>query len=254
MNNFSTRDYLDSPQAKELIDRIEAVLEGAFRVLAPQGKVVIIESWSDARVFLIAKAFERKGLFVDLDSFSPERLSHNLSVIVLSRSLRPSHIKDPLLALAAVVTFGDVPRIGGWAAEQIRSFFNASPTMVLEYASGDERGTMLYEILEQEGLALWYMTSTTGYRSTIIYPAIEIPRLIEDLRQLGQEVKDKNVAKVTKQFLVNINSKNAQDEKVEEGKGFEDENLKQRIEGEELTTILNGIQKDKEDRICIVKN
>jgi len=217
MNNFSTRDYLDSPQAKELIDRIEAVLEGAFRVLAPQGKVVIIESWSDARVFLIAKAFERKGLFVDLDSFSPERLSHNLSVIVLSRSLRPSHIKDPLLALAAVVTFGDVPRIGGWAAEQIRSFFNVSPTMVLEYASGDERGNMLHELLEQDGLALWYITSTVGGKTATLYPAVEIPRLIRELKHTAQELQDQKLGNITKQFLNEIDSpKKVQDENIED--------------------------------------
>lgn len=239
LNNFSTRDFIDSPSVKELIDRIEDLLEGAIRVLAPGGRVVVVESWSDARVLLIAKAFEKRGLFADLDFFSPERLSENLSIIVFSRSPFCTHIKNPSLGLAATVNFGNVTRIGGWAAELMRTFFgNVSPTMVLEYTSGDERGAMLYEILEQEGLALRYVTSTTGHRSATLYPAIEIPRLVEELKQTGQEVEDKKQGKITRQVQCEMNSvKKAQDEEIEEIEGFKDENLNQRIEGEELTTL-----------------
>ncbi len=201
----STRDFLDSPSAKESIDKIVELLEGSVRVLAKGGKVFIVEKWSAARVLLIAKAFERKGLFVDLDSFSPERLSWDFSVIAFSRTSFAKHIKDLSLALAAVVDFGTAGRFGGWAAELIRSFFeNVSPTMVLEFASGDERGDMLYEILEQEGFALQYLASTTGYRSAILYPAIEIPKLVEELKREGQEVKDQKQGKIVRQFLSEI--------------------------------------------------
>lgn len=238
LKNFSTRDFINSQRAKELIDRIEGVLEGVLRALAPQGKVVIIESWSDARVFLVAKAFERKGLFINLDYFSPERLSHNLSLIVFSRFSSPSHIKDPLLALAAVVTFGDIARIGGWGAELVRSFFKVSPTMVLEYASGDERGGMLHELLEQEGLALWYMASTTGGRTATLYPAIEIPRLIEEVKSMGREVEDQKLGNITRQFLNEINvPKETQDKTIHKTEGFEDGKLNRTIEREESIPV-----------------
>lgn len=214
---FSTRDYLDSPEAKERLDRTEELLEGVIRVLAPEGKVVVVDSWSDAWILLMAKAFERKGLFVDLDFFSPERVDEKYSAIAFSRSpLQTSYVKDLPMALAATVNFGKAPTVGfggtvsvgGWAAELIRTFFgDVPPRMILECKIEDEddEGILLNEILEREGLALWYKTSTTGDKSAILCPAIEIPRLIEELQRFGRELETQNGGKIMRQFLSETN-------------------------------------------------
>ena len=139
INNFSTIDYLESAQAKKAIESIEKLLEGIIRVLSPEGKVVIIESWSDARVLIIARAF-RRGLFPDVRFFPPERVSIDFSTIAFSRIAPPTYIKDLALALAATPEFGTATTLGGRAAEAIRQIFaDPSPTMLLEYTRGDDR-------------------------------------------------------------------------------------------------------------------
>ncbi len=89
--------------------------------------------------------------------------------------------------------------------------------MVLEYASEDGKEGVVHEILEQEGLALGYTTSTTGYRRVTLYPATEVQRLIKQLRQLGQELEERKLGKIIRQFLAEIDSsKEVQDEKIED--------------------------------------
>ena len=57
--NISTEEYLESQDATELLDNLYDISCRIKEFLKPNGRIIMVESWSDARIFLIGKAFER---------------------------------------------------------------------------------------------------------------------------------------------------------------------------------------------------
>lgn len=201
MNSFTLEEYFNSPEAKGRILELEELLEGVPKVLAPDGSVIVVESWSPTRILLIAKAFEQKGLLLNIDLFSPYDLGIEYSIMAFSRHGSKAPIHDIPLAIAAVFGFGrDGKNFSGLSAEFMRTLFATNPPVAaLEFFS-DEKGKVRIEIFEQCGLMLYFKTFSTGHREATLLPALEIPSFVDMLKGyeigINREKKDKIIQKL----------------------------------------------------------
>ena len=106
LNTHNVADYPDSEDGRGFFLRFGNLIDKIKRVLAPNGHLVIISEWTDIRVFLICKAMEQKGLFIDSEVFNCERLSREFSVIVFSALKKmPDHSMDLSMGMLLHSTF-----------------------------------------------------------------------------------------------------------------------------------------------------
>ena len=190
---LSYEEYMGRDEGKFLFSKLEHIAEELFQYLSPNGIIVIVNSWSDELVRLVGRAFERKGLFIDLDYFKPEDVSDQHSVIVFSKRTQKIAIKDIPLALASKIMLGEGGvEFKGVTAETVRNLFDdIEPTALFEYEYSDENDIVVFEVLEKDGLSLIYNTITNGVRKSIISSAILIPQHIANLQQTIEENKCK---------------------------------------------------------------
>ena len=92
----------------------------------------------------------------------------------------------------------------GIAAELIRKLFgDVTPRLLLEYDYGDERGLVLDEVLEREGLMLLYRAFTDGSRMAILHSATEIPQAIEGFQKMEKALVAEKRGTIVRTFLAN---------------------------------------------------
>ena len=192
---FDTELYFESQEGKRLFDEIEKIAKAISGHLKDDGRLVVIDSWSALRVLIVGRAFERKGLFIDLKHFLPERVSRNYSTIVFSKSKTSSPIQDIPRGLSIIRNFGNVEQASIFselAAESLRKVFNDATVIVKsEYINEDDGVAFQDEILEKEGLSLTYCTRDDGGRVAILASSLSIPYNIKFLKGL-QNSKSSN--------------------------------------------------------------
>ena len=176
-------------EAQRLLAYLEKIGNRLKELVKTQGQIIVLESWSDHRVLLVGKAFEKAGLYVNPHRFIPERVGLGPSVIVFSRCMEPVPLKDRIYSLSTVVRFPAEPQqYSGTAAESLRVLFGDGEIKAqFEYES-KARGLTLYnEILEKEGLILVFISDSGGGKGAWIFPGISILHL---MRQFDESKND----------------------------------------------------------------
>jgi hypothetical protein len=206
--DIKTEDYLESQEATILLDNLYDISFRIKEYMKPNGRIIVIESWSDARILLIGKAFERAGLYINLDLFEPEKLSRDYSIIVFSADKESSIIDCIPNALSTGFHFpNESPEYRGFAAETIyRLFRNGNTKMILEYESIDGELKMYTEIIEKEGLVVLYRASNKGGRGACLFPGIAIPILISETNKLERDLVENNDGKILNKVLSDLSA------------------------------------------------
>jgi len=190
INVYDSETYLNSEDGKKIFHKLELMAETIDRILNSTGRVILVDFWSDDRLLLISKAFESKGFSVNLEIYDPKMISKMHSVLIFSKLPDQHQIKDRIVGLAAFVNFSSGPHgFVGISAEAIRKLFNdTKPLMECEYQLYKGNVRMLNEIIEKEGLALFYRTGTNGRRTAWVYPGIMIPEIISNMKTMIKEI------------------------------------------------------------------
>lgn len=189
-HELSFEDYMRGDEAKRISAELVKLAGGIKRVLAPGGYLIIVDSWSEIRVQLVGRAFEKEGLTIDLESFSPERVSTTPSPIVFFESADSTNIHDLPLGLATMIAINkNEPLIlVNVAAESVRKLFgDVEPVTQCEYCVKDYNDIKVKdEIFERHGLSLFYRSASDGGRMALISSSLVIPEHIQHLHELKE--------------------------------------------------------------------
>ena len=201
--NIFTEEYLNSQEAKELLGNLYDLACNIRQLLKPNGRIIIVESWSDARIFLIGRAFEKAGLNINLNLFDPARLSKNHSIIVFSYNINSTLIGDIPKALSTAFMFdNEAHKFIGVSAETLyRLFTDGSTKMMLEYESSEISQKMYTEIIEKDSLILLYRASNKGGREAWLLPGIAIYTLIKNFKKLENDLSSDPDTKILNMVL-----------------------------------------------------
>ena len=179
---IDTDDYLNSKSCLELNILLERIAKELNSYLTNDGIVIIVESWSDARVLLIGRAFERQGLYIDFERFYQEKVSIKHSTIVFSKQKTVIEIPDLPLSLATMMDLKlGGPEFRGASAESIKKIFvDDQPVFSKTSDVEDSDIKVLDEIYTREGLTLLYRSGSDGRtRRAIIVSAAQLKENIE---------------------------------------------------------------------------
>jgi hypothetical protein len=167
--------------------------------------LIVVESWSADRVWLICKAFEKVGLFIDIKRFYPEKVGIEPSVIVFSKSTDKIPITDVPFGLSTVVTFPTGPPVYlGTTAESFRNLFiNGNVLVHFQFESDDNTIHGVYEVIEKEGLILAYRANIDGIKNAWIYPAIFINDLLQTFREIENDLIKKGSGRIINKVIPN---------------------------------------------------
>lgn len=185
---FDTETYFNSRDGKRLFSELGKIAVAIRELMTDSGHLLVIDSWSEFRELIIGRAFERKGLFIDVEHFNPQNVGMDYSTIVFTNSKPVSEIHDLPHGLAVAKNFKDEYHgnvSDGIAAESMRKLFNGATVIRNEkFIHNEKKGITQCEILEKEGFSLMYFTHEEGNRVAIMGSALSIPYRIENLRQL----------------------------------------------------------------------
>ncbi len=184
MNDFNLESYFKRSDVKGSFETLKTIVNIFNTVLKPDGIVIIVDSWIDARIFMISWALGQYGLFPNLEYFSPENHLENYTMIVFSRSPKKSIIKDIPCGIATMLNTGDNCMVfEGAAAESTRRLFEGTaPTMTFESIWDEANTVEKIEVIEKHGLGLLYRSFSNGSRRAIITSSIFMPKIIEDIK------------------------------------------------------------------------
>jgi len=62
IDSYCMDTFLISQKGIDIMRYLENIADGIVRVLAPNGRVIIVDSWSSDRIFLVSKAFKKRGI------------------------------------------------------------------------------------------------------------------------------------------------------------------------------------------------
>ena len=193
LEGFKLPSYVadfESEDAQRLLAYLEKIGKRLKELVKPEGRVIVLDSWSSHRVLLVGKAFEKAGLNINPHRFISERLGLEPSVIVFSRSIEPVPLKDPIYSLSTVVRFPKEPQqYSGTAAESLRVLFSDGEIKGHFECESKARGLTLYnEILEKEGLILVFRSDSDGAKGAWIFPGIAILKLMQKFDELNKNL------------------------------------------------------------------
>jgi len=190
-NTFDTSSYLQSQEGKNILRGLKEIGTIVKKHLTDGGHLVLIDSWSSIRALLIANAFEKVGLYIDIDHFHPESISMKYSSIVFSKAKPENLSQDLPIGFAMIADRNEDGAhccFSGQYAEVFRSLFAGSKVLFEDTFSIKALDTSFkQEVLEKNGIAIKYISTTDGIRRATIGPSLYLPILIESCK------KDKKV-------------------------------------------------------------
>ena len=194
MESPDRETYFTTQEAKRLSNELGKIADSIKRVMTETGRVIILESWSDDRIFILGRIFEEHGLFINMDLFPVEKVGIKPSIVVFSKVKAHSMVHDVPLALASSMTFPPRKQCNfrNTSAESIRKLFqNATTIAILEYIHNDETDNTILKLLEKDGVVLFHLMKFTGgvLQSTIL-PATEIPHFLQKFKNIRNEIRD----------------------------------------------------------------
>ena len=199
------KDFVESEEGLRLFSELEKIGKRLHELINSKGQLVIVDSWSADRVWLVCKAFEKVGLFIDIKRFIPEKVGREPSVIVFSKSIDRIPIKDLPYGLSTVVEFPSGPPVYlGTTAESIRNLFiNGDVIAHFEYESNDNKINKYNEIIEKEGLILVYRADNGGVKNAWVYPAIFINDILKNFKIIENDLIKKDSGKIINKVVPN---------------------------------------------------
>jgi 2-polyprenyl-3-methyl-5-hydroxy-6-metoxy-1,4-benzoquinol methylase len=202
---LNIKAFLESEEGLRLFSELEKIGKRLYELTNSKGQLVIVDSWSADRVWLVCKAFEKVDLFIDIKRFYPEKIGIEPSVIVFSKSIDNIPIKDLPYSLSTVVKFPSGPPVYlGTTAESIRNLFiNGNVLAHFEYKSNDNKIYKYNEIIEREGLILVYRADNGGIKNAWIYPAIFINDILKSFHTIENDLMMKGSGRIINKVLPN---------------------------------------------------
>jgi hypothetical protein len=202
---LNLKAFEKSKEGLRLFLELEKIGKRLHKLIHSKGQLVIVDSWSGDRVWLVCKAFEKVGLFIDIKRFYPEKVGIEPSVIVFSKSINKIPIKDLPYSLSTVVNFPNGPPVYlGTTAESTRNLFiNGKVITHFEYESNDKKIYEYNEIIEREGLILVYRADNVGARNARIYPAIFINDILEIFKEIEDNLIKKGSGRIINKVVLN---------------------------------------------------
>ena len=198
MSDLTTASYFQSEEGSRIFVELKKIGNRLKDLVKSDGQIIIVDSWSDVRVLLIGKAFEIVGLYIDIKRFLVKRIGVEPSVIVFSKSIESVPLKDLPHSLSTALHFPDgFPVYIGTAACSIRNLFKDGEIKArFEFESNDKRIKKYNEIVEKEGLLLFYRADNQGLKNARIYPSIFILDLLQTFDELKDELTAENSGKI----------------------------------------------------------
>ena len=191
-NTFDTPSYLESQKGKDILEGLVEIGISVKKHMTDEGHLVIIDSWSSTRALLVAKAFEKAGLYIDIEHFDPEEVSKMYSTIVFSKYEPTQSSQDLPLGLAVITCrqeiFKSVYVCSGHIAEVYRSLFTDSKT-IFESLTKIDNTLVKQEVLEKNGIAMRYLSDTGGLRTAAIGSSLFVPLFVNFCEEHENELK-----------------------------------------------------------------
>lgn len=187
VTGLSRNDFLASSTVRSIINDLTEASLVMSRILKRQGIIAWIECWSDARLLIVGHAFDAASFTIDWNQSALEQQDEHAKVIwsllVLSQSADP--IPDATLSAITYTRMSRKPlRFVGGAAESIRDVFADVEPLWLFEAEYIESGEVLrIEILQREGLLLYYKTTEQGHREAEMASTAGLPGLMRVVKQ-----------------------------------------------------------------------
>jgi len=194
--DWTLRSYLKSKAGNELYTKLFNIGKRLNDIIVHDGRVIVVDSWSDFRAMLIGKAFEAAGLNINTELFTPEKVGPNPSPIVFTKSVKPIPLKDIPRGLSMVIRFPTGPPVFiGTAACTIRNFFNGGKTIDrFEYEDTENQRKGYNEIVEKEGLLLIYKATNDGIHNAWIFPGICIWKIWQVFNEMKNGVEPESLS------------------------------------------------------------
>ncbi len=200
--NTSWDNYSKSKEGIQRNEGLKKIAASLKRVMKQDGSLIVVESWSGDRVLMVGKAFEQSGLFINLDGFILDHVSKEFSVITFSNAVNTKLLHDIPLALSTKVdekyndnTFHQM------AAESLRNLFESKPP-IMEFEFIENNMVMKVELFEHNGLVLFYVRTSKGHKTAMIYSAVDIPRIVEMYQKSESEMVSNSKYKITQSVTV----------------------------------------------------
>lgn len=191
---------MKAQEGKKILEGLEEIGIAVKNHLTDDGHLVIIDSWSSIRALLIAKAFEKIRLFVDIEHFNPEKISRQYSTIVFSKTKPLNSSHDLPLGLATFIKKDPgnfLNHFSDQMAESFRALFAGS--RVLFESTFSIKGidtSFKQEVMEKNGIAIKYISTTDGVRNAIIGSSLHIPFFIQTCEKEEKSLKSDLAAKM----------------------------------------------------------
>jgi hypothetical protein len=199
---FDTSSYLESQKGKNILEGLEEIGAAVKNHLTDDGHLVIIDSWSSIRALLVAKAFEKNDLFVDIEHFDPEEISIKYSTIVFSKTKPLNSYQDLPLGLATFIKEDSgnfLNHFSDQMAEAFRTLFTGSRIVFESTFSINGLNTSFkQEVMEKNGIAIRYISTTEGVRNAIIGSSLHIPFFIKSCEEEEKILKSDRTSKMLK--------------------------------------------------------
>jgi len=201
-NTFETSKYLQSQEGKNILEELGKIGTAVTNHLTENGHLIIIDSWSSLRALLVAKAFEKAGLYIDIEHFNPEELSIKYSTIVFSKSKPTQSYQDLPLGLATLIKEdkGDfLNHFSDQMAEAFRSLFTDARIIFESTFSINGLDTSFkQEVMEKNGIAIRYISTSDGVKNAIIGSSLHIPFFIKYCEKEEKVLKSDSTSKMLK--------------------------------------------------------
>ena len=188
--DLTAASYLQSEEGHQVYNKLIRIGDRLNEIVETDGKIIVVDSWSDLRVLLVGKAFEHSGLYINIQDFNTDKVGAEPSVIVFTKSINPMPVKDLPHSLATALYFPDEPPVFlGTAACSIRNLFKDGEIKdQFEFESNTKKLKRYHEIVEKEGLLLVYVAENDGIINAWIYPSIFVLNLLRDFEELKKKL------------------------------------------------------------------
>jgi hypothetical protein len=205
MIGFNINEFEESEEGQRLFAELEKIGKRLRELINSKGQLIVVESWSADRVWLICKAFEKVGLFIDIKRFYPEKVGIEPSAIAFSRSTEKIPINDVPYGLSTVVKFPTGPPVYlGTTAESFRNLFvNGNVLVHFQLESNDKEIHSVFEVIEKEGLILAYRANYNGIKNAWVYPAIFVNDILQTFREIENDLLKKGSGRIINKVLPN---------------------------------------------------
>jgi SAM-dependent methyltransferase len=178
---FTRAEFLASASAANSIGKITPIAQKLAVVLKSDGTALVVDGLNETRILPLARAFENEGFNLHTSYMEPRTHVGEFVAVGFSRSERAPG--DGALSASTFLSLNDKTLdVTDGAAESLRDLFQHSePVLIRESTHAGIQHRV--EIIEHQGLILFYETTTDGFRHAVLASAALAPLLIKGVSQ-----------------------------------------------------------------------